>query len=163
MKTFLAAAALFAFTATPLIAGDAMPAPKSHAMLESMKQLVGTWETEAKGQKVRTVIRTVANGSAIEETLMPDSMAMVNMIHADGDGLMMTHYCAGASQPRYRATKADGNRIVFSFVDGSNLGASYMKGVTVVMVDANHMTQEWTNLKADGKEEQWKFEFTRVK
>lgn len=132
------------------------------ALMDRLKPLVGTWETEVKGQKVRTTYSLAANGTALMENLMPESMAMINMMHADGDGVLMTHYCSGGSQPRYRAEKANGNSIVFTLVDGRNLGDSYMKGVKLTLIDDDHLTQEWTNLKG-GKEESWKFEFARVK
>lgn len=138
------------------------PAAKRNPTFDRMKTLVGTWETTVDGQKIRTVYTLAANGSALMENLMPESANMINMIHPDGDGTMLTHYCSSANQPRMRATKLDGDSIVFAFVDGTNLGSSYMGGLKVTMTDKDHLVQEWKNIKG-GKEEIWRFDFTRVK
>src|SRR5512146_662064 len=92
-------------------------AAKPHPLFDRLKPLVGSWEATVHGQKVRTSFALAAGGSAMIENLMPESEAMVDMIHPDGDAVMMTHYCAGGNQPRYRATKFDGNSIDFRFHD----------------------------------------------
>jgi hypothetical protein len=159
----LALAFALTFLAAVAIADDSHKHPaKGNAAFDRLKPLVGTWEATVKGEKVRTTYQLAAGGSTLVENLMPESVAMVNMIHPDGDKVMMTHYCAGANQPRYRATSFEGDTIVFSFVDGTNLGDSYMSGVKLTLVDADHLRQEWTNHR-NGKDETWAFEFTRVK
>ena len=155
-------ALLCALVALAALAADEQhPAPKPHALLDQLKALEGTWET-AGPQKFRTIYSISANGSAIVEQLLPESAKMVNVIHADGDALMMTHYCAGGNQPRYKATALADGKIVFSFLDGTNLGSSYMAGVTLTMKDADHLTQEWINRNGE-KDEVFTFEFARVK
>ena len=134
-----------------------------NALFQKLQPLVGTWEATVQGKKVRTVISSGSHGSTLVESMMPESENMLNVIHADGDALMMTHYCAGANQPRYRASKFDGNKIDFKFVDGTNLGNDFMSGVTVTLVDADHIVEQWRNTK-DGKEKvDMTFNFTRVK
>lgn len=154
-----------------LIAGIAMMslsavaeehAAKPNALLERLKPLVGNWETTLRGQKVRTTFSMHAGGSALVEDLMPDSEAMVNVIHADGDNLLFTHYCGGGNQPRYRATKFEGNSIAFSFLDGTNIGEDYMSGVTLTLKDSDHLVETWKDM-SHGKETTFAFEFTRVK
>lgn len=135
---------------------------QANAIFDAMKPLAGTWKANVGGREVTTVYRVTSGGSAILENLMPETENMINMIHPDGDGVMFTHYCAGANQPRYRATKLDGNKIVFTFLDGTNLGDSYMNGVTLTMIDKDHLTQEWTSVDK-GKTESFKFEFVRAK
>ena len=152
--TFLVASAAFA--------ADHSHAAKPHALLDKLRPLVGTWETTVEGQKMHTVYSLPAGGTALMENLMPEGMSMVNMIHPDGDALLMTHYCIGGTQPRYRATKFEGDKLVFELVDGTNLGDSFMAGVTFTMKDKDHLVQEWINRKG-GKDEIWKFEFTRLK
>jgi hypothetical protein len=150
-------------------------APKPHALFDRLKppgypalhalvprNLVGTWEATVNGQKIRTSYSIGSSGSTLVENLMPETAGMLDVIHADGDALMMTHYCAGANQPRYRATKFEGNKITFKFLDGTNIGDSYMSGLTLTLVDADHMTQEWSST-AKGKMTGEKFEFARVK
>ncbi len=137
-------------------------APKPHALFDRLKPLVGTWEATVNGQKIRTSYAIGSSGSTLVENLMPETAGMLDVIHADGDALMMTHYCAGANQPRFRATKFEGNKITFKFLDGTNIGDSYMSGLTLTLVDADHMIQEWSST-AKGKMTGDKFEFARVK
>ncbi len=154
--------ALAACTFATLASAQEHHAAKPHALFDRLRPLVGTWEATVGGQKVRTSYAMAAAGSAMIENLMPETEGMIDMIHPDGDGLMMTHYCAGANQPRYRATKFEGNSIDFRFHDGTNLGTSYMAGVKLTLVDADHLDQEWTNRTA-GKDTVAVFAFTRVK
>ena len=161
MKTsFLALLCALVALAAPAADEQHHP-PRPHALLDQLKSLEGTWET-AGPEKSRTIYSVGANGSAIVEQLLPESAKMVNVIHADGEALMMTHYCASGNQPRYKATALTNGRIVFSFLDGTNLGAAYMAGVTLTMKDADHLTQEWIS-RDGGKDEIVTFEFTRVK
>lgn len=162
MKTLTAALVCALVAASALAADEDSHATQSHPLLDRLKPLVGTWEGTAGGATYRTVYTLGANGSAIIEELMPDSVRMLNVIHADGDALMMTHYCAGYNQPRYRATAVTDGTIAFTFVDGTNLGSSYMAGVTLTMKDADHLTQDWVHRNGD-KEEIVTFEFSRVK
>lgn len=164
MKRLATALTLLCILSPALVAQEHHhpPAAKANPVFDRMKTLVGTWETTVNGQKVRTVYALAANGSALMENLMPESANMINMIHPDGDAAMLTHYCSTASQPRMRATKVEGDSIVFAFLDGTNLGDSYMGGLKVTITDQDHLVQEWKNLKG-GKEETWRFEFTRVK
>lgn len=128
-----------------------------------LQPLVGTWEATVNGKKVRTVITSAANGSVLIENMLPESENMYNAIFASGGKLMMTHYCAGGSQPRYRAARFDGKSADFRFFDGTNLGKEYMSGVKVTVVDNDHFTEVWRTTK-DGKETaDLTFEYTRVK
>ena len=56
-------------------------------MFKRLQPLVGTWEATVRGQKVRTVITSAANGSVLFENMMPESENMMNAIHADGDAM----------------------------------------------------------------------------
>ena len=145
------------------LAGEHEHQPKKNALFERLQPLAGTWEATVQGQKLRTTFSVGSHGSTLVEHFWPDGENMLNVIHADGDALMMTHYCAGANQPRLRAARFDGNKIDFKFVDGTNIGNEYMSGVTITLVDADHMTQEWRSTK-DGKEKpDMVFQFVRVK
>lgn len=153
-------AALFALAA---LGGEHEHKAKKNALLEQLKPLAGTWEGNAFGKTIRTNFSVGSGGSTVVENLGPGSEeSMLNVIHADGDGLLYTHYCAGGNQPRFKATKFDGNSITFKFHDGTNLGGEFMSGVTLTLVDADHLVEEWSSRK-DGKEQSWKFEFARVK
>ena len=151
-----------ALLALPLLAEE-HHAAKKNPLFEKLQPLAGTWEATVQGQKIRTTYSVGSHGSTLVEHFWPDGENMLNVVHADGDALMMTHYCAGANQPRYRAVKFDGNKIDFRFVDGTNLGSDYMSGVTITLVDPDHMVQQWRATR-DGKEKvDMTFNFTRVK
>lgn len=45
----------------------------------------------------------------------------MSVYHADGRGLMLTHYCAQGNQARLRATSITGGRVSFSQIDATNV------------------------------------------
>ena len=111
--------------------GDDNPGPaqsSTHPALERLKTLVGTWvaaDDDGKPtDKVVSVIKVTAAGSAVQETLFPGQpQEMVSIYHRDGADLLMTHYCALGNQPRMKADPASPpNRIRFKFAGGTNLG-----------------------------------------
>ena len=80
----------------------------AHPGLEQMKKLAGTWvEADKDGKptdKVVSVIKVTAGGSAVQETLFPGQpQEMVSVYHMDGADLVMTHYCMLGNQPRMKA------------------------------------------------------------
>lgn len=93
--------------------GDTSGAAKAakHAGLERLKTLAGTWvEADADGKptdKVVSVFKVTAAGSAVEETIFPGQpQEMVSIYHRDGADLLLTHYCALGNQPRMKADPA---------------------------------------------------------
>ena len=92
-------------------------AAPSHPGLEKLKKLAGTWvEADKDGKptdKVVSVVKVTAGGSAIHETLFPGQpMEMVSVYHLDGADLVMTHYCMLGNQPRMKADpKSPSNQI----------------------------------------------------
>jgi len=118
------------------------------AAFEHLKALAGQWQGVGKGMENSTTsFEIVANGSAIMERLTPGGESpMVNMYHPDGDAVVMTHYCGSGNQPRMRCTK-DGPSLVFTMSDVTNWkkGDSRMSALTLVLVDADHLKQEWTS------------------
>jgi len=164
-------AALFAIFAalavTPAIAAEAK---KEHAALsntppafEHLKSLVGEWKGVGPGEeKSSTSFELVANGSAIMERLVAmGGSPMINVYHPDGDGVVMTHYCGAGNQPRLRCTK-DGLAFTMSDITNWKKGDAKMSAVTMVLIDADHMKQEWTS-DTDGKTESFTMEFARKK
>ena len=78
--------------------------------LERMKKLAGTWvEADKDGKptdKVVSVIKVTAGGSAVQETLFPgQAMEMVSIYHLDKGDLVMTHYCMLGNQPRHEGRR----------------------------------------------------------
>jgi hypothetical protein len=92
---------------------------------------------------------------------------MVTVYYPDGDRLMMTHYCSLHNQPRMRADApaADGRKLLFDFVDATNLSspdAMHMHKLVVNLEDKDHLVQEWT-WKSGEKEGTEVFRLERMK
>ena len=135
---------------------------------EAMKSLQGDWDGLYGGKmKTSASYRLVSNGTVLMETLLapPETSDMVTMYHPDGKSLVMTHYCSENTQSRMRASGSDNKRIVFSFLDATNVHSSdpmRMTGLVLTLKDHDHMTAEWTST-AMGKSQTGLFEFTRKK
>jgi hypothetical protein len=93
---------------------------------------------------------------------------MATMFHTDGEHLMLTHYCIAKNQPRMRATEIsdDGNTIVFTFLDGTNLPSrdkGHMDKAMFRFEGDDRFTTKWTWYQ--NGQEKWMEEIvcTRVK
>jgi hypothetical protein len=115
---------------------------------ERMKKLAGTWVAADKDgkptDKVVSVFKVTASGSAVQETLFPgQAEEMVSVYHLDGKDLVMTHYCALGNQPRMKADpKSAKNQIRFEFIGGSNIDPKkdmHMHEGTITFVDDDHI------------------------
>jgi hypothetical protein len=124
------------------------PAVAPHPGLERLKKLAGTWvEADKDGKptdKVVSVIKVIAAGSAVHETLFPGQpMEMVSVYYRDGQDLVMTHFCALGNQPRMKADpKSPANQIHFQFAGGSNLDPAkdmHMHEGTLTFIDEDHI------------------------
>lgn len=94
--------------------------PKAWATVTQWLQ--GTWvATTAKGPPVKVTYRLISSNSALVESFVPQSgRETMTVIHPDGDGLVMTHYCAQENQPRLRLVSATDDELVFAFADVTN-------------------------------------------
>jgi hypothetical protein len=127
--------------------------------LEKLKKLAGTWvEADKDGKptdKVVSVVKVTAGGSAVQETLFPDTpMEMVSVYHLDKGDLVMTHYCMLGNQPRLKAQAGSKpNQIKWVFTGGTNLDPAkdaHMHGGTVTFIDDDHIEfagEAWENGK----------------
>lgn len=102
-------------------ASQARPAGSVTAeqQFEKLKTLAGNWKTAPESGMQGTIrYRVVGNGTAVQETIFPDTPhEMVTMYHVDGGELVMTHYCAAGNQPMMRAVPApDLSQIRWEFV-----------------------------------------------
>jgi hypothetical protein len=146
----LAAVLLITLTATALVAqSDAQRA------FDQIKSLNGSWEGKSEGMPLKVSFRDTAGGSAVLSEIQGKE-DMISMFHLDGPGrLLITHYCAVGNQPRMEASiSPDGKTLTFTYVDATNLAApdaGRMQSLSVVLIDANHHTEEWTFLD-HGKE-----------
>jgi hypothetical protein len=132
-------------------------APATHPGLERLKKLAGTWvEADKDGKptdKVVSVVKVTAAGSAVHETLFPGSpMEMVSVYYRDGADLVMTHYCALGNQPRMKADPgAPANQLHFQFAGGTNLDPAkdkHMHEGTLTFIDDDHI--EWSGVCWEG-------------
>jgi hypothetical protein len=150
MRMLMAAGVIVALVA-PASRCDDKPAKAptpTHAGLEKLKKLAGTWvEADKDGKptnKVVSVVKVIAGGSTVVETLFPgQDMEMVSVYHLDKSDLVMTHYCALGNQPRLKADpKAPANQIKWVFVGGTNLDPAkdmHMHEGTLTFVDDDHI------------------------
>jgi hypothetical protein len=134
--------------------------PDKNAGLEQFKQLAGEWVGKGKhgdmDHDIRVVYKVTSGGSAVVETIDPGTEhEMVTVIHADGDALLLTHYCMLGNQPHMKATpKAGDSKVAFEFVKATNLKSDkdpYIRSATFTFVDKDTLKTEWTHFN-DGKE-----------
>ena len=99
----------------------------SDAIMNQLKSLEGEWmlldeQGEDTGQ-VGSEFRITANGSALREYMFPGYEGeMLNVYHADGDRVLMTHYCSAGSQPRLEVVPAnEGDGLLLKFDSITNL------------------------------------------
>lgn len=81
--------------------------------------LVGTWRG-VDGLTLESSL--ISRDSAlVERWIAPGGGETLNVFHPDGDGVMLTHYCAQGNQARLRATAANDDVFVFERQDVTNL------------------------------------------
>jgi hypothetical protein len=138
----------------PKAVAAATPDQKAQ-LLERVKALQGTWQMPPHGgaQGGELVFAVTSNGSAVREIMLPGTKdEMTNIYHMDGPTLVMTHYCAMGNQPRMRAVASGPHDpIDLKFDSVSNLGAPdqmYMGSMKLVIVDADHIEEQWTSYTA---------------
>jgi hypothetical protein len=88
------------------------------------RELVGTWQvTPQDGGSAMTIsFRRVSADSAIVETYVtPSGRETITVFHPDGEGLVLTHYCAQGNQPRLRVVSDRDSIVVFRHFDATNL------------------------------------------
>jgi hypothetical protein len=121
--------------------------------MAKLKALAGTWTKEKDGQTLTVTFHPVANGSAVVESMFPGTPhEMVNVYHADGNAVMVTHYCAMGVQPRMLMTTADPKTMKFNFMDSTNLKSrndAHMDSLELT-IEGDKLTENWSYFK-DGK------------
>ena len=144
----LAAAATSGWGAGAAPAGDS-----AKAAFARLKSLAGEWQGRVgskDGPPVKVVYRVTAEGSALMETLFPETPhEMVTVYHMSGDSLVLTHYCASGNQPhmRFDPSASTPDRLVFAFDGGTSFDPAvdtHMHSAVLALKDANHLEAEWT-------------------
>jgi hypothetical protein len=150
-------------------ASDAQAVERSRSTIafQQLATLVGEWKGEKDGTEIKLIYTLTANGSALMEEFRPDKgPVMITMFTVDGDHLLATHYCSAGNQPNMATgpiTDPQKNRIAFSLVRVTGLKTPddwHNTGLTVILEDKTHLTQEWTYLYK-GETAKTVFHFTR--
>jgi hypothetical protein len=141
--------------------------------LMPFRQLAGEWTGKTtkgfhEGEEVQVKYKVTSNGSAVVETLFPDTdHEMVTVIHPDGDDLLLTHYCALGNQPQMKAPgKLDGNNVAFKFVRATNMKSPkemHMHDVTYTFVNHDTLKTTWTHYDDGNPAGEVVFEVVRKK
>lgn len=157
---------LFAALALAMTAGVATANnEKTNGALafDQLKTLVGEWQN-ASGTKITYTL--VSGGTALMERMQPAHEAeMITMYSADGDKIVVTHYCSEGNQPSMKTETLKGiaNKYSFSLVSVSGLkspDAGHMTGLVLTLVDKDHLKQEWSYWNK-GKTDTAAFEYSR--
>lgn len=95
----------------------------SAAWTRLLADLPGTWlATPDSGGNLEVSYRVASRGHALLETFGADPSAQtLSVYHPDGAALMLTHYCAQGNQVRLRASETGPGRIVFTYLDATNV------------------------------------------
>jgi hypothetical protein len=150
---------LIAFTTAVRCADTPAKVQPTNPQFEKLKKFVGTWvEADKDGKptdKVASIVKLTAGGSAIQETIFPGQpMEMMSVYTVDKGDVIMTHYCVLGNQPMMKADpKSSANQIKWVFAGGTNLDPTkdtHMHGATVTIIDDDHIEiagEAWENGK----------------
>jgi hypothetical protein len=126
---------------------------------EFIKTLAGDWQRaggqqHAGGSKA-TTFKVSAAGSAVIETIFPDSPTeMITVYHRNGDELLLTHYCALVNAPILKFLPSDKpGEIRFGFEGGTNFDPAkdmHVHEGTLVIKDPNTLEVDFVAY-ANGK------------
>jgi len=127
-------------------------------VMAKLTALEGEWtlldENGTDTGVVGAVFKPTANGSAVREVMMPgNDHEMLNVYHADGDRVLMTHYCAAGNQPRLEIVPAGEDRLELRFESITNLaheGANHMRQADFQWHGPDRLTTTWYSMR-DGK------------
>lgn len=152
-------------TAPPAAPQSAAPAN----VFSELQALSGDWEADLPGYgKILGTIRSISNGTAIEETIGTAADNEASIYTRDGDRILMTHYCAmtpDGHQVRLETGPLQQvpDRLEFILVGSTNLHtakAPHMRLMSMTVVDRDHFSERWTKSEA-GKDTTFEMSFTR--
>lgn len=151
LRIYTAGLLLLGFSAVSFCDDVPKKEQPTNPMFEKLKKIAGTWvEADADGkptEKVASIVRLTAGGSAIHETQFPGQpMEMVSVYFIDKGNLMMSHYCALGNQPRMKADPSSpANQIRWVFDGGTNFDPAkdaHMHSAVLTFVDDDHIQIE---------------------
>jgi len=134
---------------------------------DQLKTLVGEWEGTNSAGKVKATYTLGSNGTVLMERLQSANEAeMITMYSADGDHIVVTHYCSEGNQPQMKSEvlmMGHPQKFLFSLVRVTglkNADDGHMVGLVLTIVDKDHLTHEW-KYQQKGKTSADLFQFTR--
>lgn len=163
-RAHLVGAIAVGIVATVSLRSAAAPATDATSVAEAafvrLQSLAGDWEgRSSQGWSGTSRIEVIARGSVVlftSQTGAHPGETMATAIHRDGDRLLLTHYCVARNQPRLVASEisADGARLRFTFLDGTNLASrdrGHMDSVVFELLEPDRYISQWTWYQ-DGQE-----------
>jgi hypothetical protein len=128
----------------------AIPSGSDAPAFDRLKALVGEWEGTGTEGPVKLTYTLVSGGSALMERLQSaKEPEMITMYSADGDHIVITHYCSAGNQPQMSTETMTGKaeKYAFSLVRVTGMKTkdeAHMVGLVLTLADKDHLTQEWT-------------------
>jgi hypothetical protein len=126
-----------------------IPNGNESSPFERLKTLVGEWEGTNSAGPVKATYTLVAGGSALMERLQSrNEPEMITMYSADGDDIVVTHYCSAGNQPQMKSETmpAEAEKYTFALVRVTGMkrqDEGHMVGLVLTLSDKDHLTQEW--------------------
>lgn len=153
-------AAVIALFASLIPAAAQSPQPAATAF-DRLKAMEGEWVdvTGAFGKPgavVATYKVTGSGNTVVESFPVGTPHEMTTVYHRDGSSVVLTHYCAGGTQPRMRAKEIIGDRMKYEFEGGTNIDVaktSHMHNMDWEFIGADEAKlawHNWSNGKPDG-------------
>lgn len=130
--------------------------------LALQSRLVGEYEARVDGVVVRVESRVVSRKSAVVQSWRSPGGETVSVVHPDGDGVLVDHYCAQGNAARLRLVADDRERSVFELVEATNVG----EGAVMVRLEWRWRHDGYDEVSsyrgADGQVETDTLRFVRV-
>ena len=118
---------------------------------ERLASLAGSWEGRSSaGWTSRSEIEVIARGSVVLERTNFEAHpgeTMLTLFHKDGPELVLTHYCVAGNQPRLVASTIQGDELLFTFRDATNLpsrAAGHMGEARFRLTGAEAFSSQWS-------------------
>lgn len=130
--------------------------------------LEGAWRIVGgdHAQGATHTYHTIANGSVVVETAFPGEVhEMVTVVHLDGPGLVLTHYCAAGNQPHMVAEPSSGDEVRFHFVRASDLDSpedAHMRDVSFTFITPDRFSSTWSFWEGGVQVEEMIIEVERI-
>ena len=139
------------------LAANAANAADGEGIMSRLAALEGDWilldENGEETDIIGSSFRLTSAGSALMERMFPDNAEgheMLNVFHADGERVLMTHYCGAGNQPRLEVIATDDeNRLELQFESITNVSSpdeDHMHQAEYVFHGNDRLTTHWYSM-----------------